>query len=127
MLSFQKNHRPRWSIARLLVTILATLIFLFGLYFIIFGAQLAWLGGSWYYVACGVLLTPAGILMFFRHPLGGWLYLLAWFLTIPWSIYEVGFDLWGWVPRLLGPTLIALAVAISLRHLYSAQKDKRHA
>lgn len=127
MLSSSSSYRSRWTVARLFVQALSVLILLFGLYFIAFGAELAWLGGSWYYAACGLLLTAAGILMLRRHPIGGWAYLLAWFLTIPWTIYEVGFDFWGWLPRLLGPTLIAFAVALSLPHLYRAKKDTHHA
>ncbi|MXV35346.1 MULTISPECIES: glycerol dehydrogenase [unclassified Saccharibacter] len=127
MISSSPSSRSRWKVAPVLIGILAAIILVFGLYFVILGSELAWLGGSWYYVLCGILLTASGILMLRQQAMGGWLYLLAWFLTIPWTIYEVGFDFWGWLPRLLGPTLIAIAVAFSLLALSRIQKEARHA
>lgn len=121
------SHRfTRWTI-RGFLALLSILIILFGLYFLIFGAQLAWLGGSYYYIICGFFLTLSGSLMLGYRSIGGWLYLLTWFFTIPWTIYEVGFDLWGWLPRLFGPTLIASAVVIYLFYVYKIHKDVDHA
>ncbi|GBQ13264.1 glycerol dehydrogenase [Swaminathania salitolerans] len=93
---------------------LALLIGLFGLIFVGGGGYLASLGGSLYYLICGIVLIASGGLMAMGRLLGGWLFLLAWAGTIVWTIYEVGFDWWGWLPRLFGPTLIAILVVLSL-------------
>lgn len=117
---YYPGSRPRP--VDLAIWALAALILLFGLYFIIFGTWLIILGGSWYYTPCGILLCISGMYLFRQNPVGAWSYLLAWALTIPWTIYEVGFHFWGWLPRLFGPTLIAIAVAACLPRLLRNQK-----
>lgn len=119
--------RPKLGPAGLAICALALLVLLFGLYFVIFGSWLILLGGSWYYTPCGILLCISGIYLFRQNPIGVWSYLLAWFLTIPWTIYEVGFHFWGWLPRLFGPTLVAIAVAACLPHLLHNQKGHSNA
>ncbi|MCX5617749.1 glycerol dehydrogenase [Bombella sp. TMW 2.2543] len=121
------SSRPKLGAAGLVTYALALLILLFGLYFVIFGTWLIFLGGSWYYTLCGILLCASGVYLFRQDTLGAWLYLLAWALTIPWTIYEVGFDFWGWLPRLFGPSLLAIAVAACLPHLLRIQKENSNA
>ncbi|GBQ69371.1 D-sorbitol dehydrogenase subunit SldB [Ameyamaea chiangmaiensis NBRC 103196] len=94
--------------------LLGGLITLFGLIFVVGGANLAALGGSFYYVICGLVLLASGILLLLRRALGAALYLLAWIGTLAWTVYEVGFDWWGWLPRLFGPTILAVLVALCL-------------
>ena len=95
-----------------LSTALGVLIALFGLIFIVGGADLIWLGGSWYYLICGVVLLASGALIIAGRVLGAWLFLLAWAGTLAWTAWETSADTdwWGWLPRLFGPTLIAIAV-----------------
>ena len=119
--------RPKLGVVSLVIYALALLILLFGLYFVIFGSWLIILGGSWYYTPCGVLLCISGVYLFRQSPVGAWSYLLAWALTIPWTIYEVGFHFWGWLPRLFGPTLLAIAVAACVPHLLRNQKEHHNA
>ncbi|MCT6819038.1 glycerol dehydrogenase [Bombella apis] len=114
------NEKPKG--ADIAIWAFALLILLFGLYFVIFGSWLILLGGSWYYTPCGLLLCISGIYLFRQSPVGAWTYLLAWALTIPWTIYEVGFNFWGWLPRLFGPTLLAIVVAAFLPRLLRNQK-----
>lgn len=115
-------------LARVLTACLGVLIFLFGLFFLFFGTELAWLGGSCYYVLCGILLTISGILLFKRLRVGAYLYLFAWVATFFWTIYEVQFNWWGWLPRLFGPTLIAIPIIILLPFIYRVRtlKDGRN-
>ncbi|GAA4487554.1 glycerol dehydrogenase [Gluconacetobacter asukensis] len=93
------------------------------------GTELALLGGSLYYILAGTAIIAGGILMLRGSVAGALLYLLAWLLTWPWALWEVGFDGWGLLPRLLGPTLIAVLVVLTipvLRHLQKiamAEKD----
>lgn len=93
---------------------LALLIVLFGFIFIGGGGYLLILGGSAYYLICGIVLLASGLLMAVGRLLGGYLFLLAWAGTLVWTIFECGFDWWGWLPRLFGPTLIAILVVLSL-------------
>ncbi|MBE1723363.1 MULTISPECIES: hypothetical protein [Acetobacteraceae] len=126
-MSPSSSSRPKQGLASLATYALALLILLFGLYFVIFGSWLILLGGSWYYTPCGLLLCISGIYLFRQSPTGAWSYLLAWALTIPWTIYEVGFNFWGWLPRLFGPTLLAVAVVACLPHLLRNQKEHYNA
>ncbi|GBR01569.1 glycerol dehydrogenase [Asaia lannensis] len=93
---------------------LAILIVLFGLIFVGGGGYLLSLGGSAYYLICGIVLLASGLFMAMGRLLGGYLFLLAWAGTLVWTIAECGFDWWGWLPRLFGPTLIAILVVLSL-------------
>ncbi|NVN06245.1 glycerol dehydrogenase [Asaia spathodeae] len=93
---------------------LAILIVVFGLIFVGGGGYLLSLGGSPYYLICGIVLLASGGLMAMGRLLGAYLFLLAWAATLVWTIYEAGFDWWGWLPRLFGPTLIAILVVLSL-------------
>ncbi|CAI9120881.1 glycerol dehydrogenase [Brytella acorum] len=102
------------EIGRIATIILGALILLFGVIFLGGGAELAALGGSWYYILCGIVLTASGVLTIKGRLLGAWLFLLAWAGTLLWTIYEVGFDGWGWLPRLFGPTIILVLVLVSL-------------
>ncbi|OOL19771.1 glycerol dehydrogenase [Bombella intestini] len=121
-MSFFSYPKKKPGVADVVVWVLALLILLFGLYFVIFGSWLILLGGSWYYTPCGILLCISGVYLFRQNLAGAWGYLLAWALTIPWTIYEVGFHFWGWLPRLFGPTLLAIAVAACIPHLLRNQK-----
>ncbi|MDG6093544.1 glycerol dehydrogenase [Acetobacter sp. AN02] len=96
------------------VLCLAVLIILLGLPLVIMGVQLAALGGSFYYVLFGAAIIAAGGLMLFGSVNGAFLYLVAWLVTIPWSLWEAGLDGWGLLPRLLGPTIIAILVALTI-------------
>ena len=102
------------EIGRIATIILGALILLFGVIFLGGGAELAALGGSWYYILCGIALTASGVLTIKGRLLGAWLFLLAWAGTLVWTIYEVGFDGWGWLPRLFGPPIILVLVLVSL-------------
>lgn len=120
-------HKPTTGLANWAVYALATVILLISLFFIIGGIWLISLGGSWYYTLCGIVLFLSSIYLFRSSPLGAWLYLVAWAATIPWTIYEVGFDWWGWLPRLFGPTLLAIPVLCALIFLARKQGESSHA
>ncbi|RFD21400.1 glycerol dehydrogenase [Komagataeibacter melaceti] len=102
--------------------VLAVIIILLGLPLVYMGAELAFIGGSWYYVLCGLAITIAGILMAMGRVAGAALYLAAYAVTWVWALWEVGFDGWGLLPRVLGPTLIAIAVLASLPTLRRLQE-----
>ncbi|WP_194149738.1 hypothetical protein [Oecophyllibacter saccharovorans] len=110
----QPHTQPHSLVIRVGLFVLGLVIVFFGLFFIIAGLQLVWYGGSWYYLLCGPVLVAAGLGLLLGQRWGGWLYLLALAATLLWTIWEVGFEWWGWLPRLFGPTLIGLLVLAAL-------------
>ena len=85
--------------AEWLTLALAIVIILLGLPMVIMGAQLAMLGGSDYYVICGIVVVAAGVLILMSRLLGAFLYLAALAGTWLWAFYEVGVDPVGLLPR----------------------------
>ncbi|MCH4090300.1 glycerol dehydrogenase [Acetobacter sp.] len=115
-------HRPK-SASELATLAVAILIVLLGLPLLIMGAQLAVLGGSLYYVLFGAAIIAGGILMAFGRVVGALVYLAAWICTWPWAFWEVGMDGWGLLPRLFGPSLVAVAVLLTIPVLNRIQRE----
>ncbi len=92
--------------------ILAVFIALVGLVLTAGGIQLVTLGGSFYYVVTGLACLASAWFLFVGSRLGVWIFaaMLAW--TLVWSIWEVGFDGWSLMPRLVGPLVIGLYMAL---------------
>jgi quinoprotein glucose dehydrogenase len=78
------------------------------------GIWLVALGGSPYYVLAGVLALASAVLIFSGRPSGVWLYLLVYALTWIWAVWEVGFDGWALVPRVVAATLVAILALLCL-------------
>ncbi|WP_215745365.1 MULTISPECIES: glycerol dehydrogenase [Gluconobacter] len=97
-----------------LTLLLGGVIILVGLYFVIAGGDLAMLGGSVYYVICGILLVAGGVFMVMGRTLGAYLYLGALAYTWVWSLWEVGFSPVDLLPRAFGPTLLGILVALTI-------------
>lgn len=102
------------------------LIVIIGLPLALGGAQLAWLGGSWYYVIAGLAIVVAGILFVRRNLSGAWLYAAAYIATIIWALWETGLHFWPLVPRLVAPTVLAILVLLVLP-LFPARRGRRKA
>ena len=92
--------------------IYATLLVLVGLAYAIPGALLTFLDGSPYYLGAGVLAIIAGILLWRGRQAGAWVYVALLVLTLVWAVIEVGMDGWQLVPRLVGPALFGLWMAL---------------
>lgn len=92
--------------------ILAVLIALIGAVLTVGGVQLAALGGSFYYVITGLACLASAWFLWTGKMLGVWIFaaMLAW--TLIWAIWEVGFDGWSLMPRLVGPFVIGLYMAL---------------
>lgn len=96
------------------VMVLATIVALFGILIAGGGLWLAVLGGSWYYLLAGLgLLATAGFL-FQRSMVAVWIYLLTYVGTVIWAVWEVGFDGWAQVPRLVAPTIVLVLVLLAI-------------
>lgn len=62
-----------------------------------FGAQIAWLGGDWYYLLTGLMLAAAALMVWTRRPATGLaLVLLAAAVTLFWAVIEIAGK--GWMP-----------------------------
>jgi quinoprotein glucose dehydrogenase len=99
------------------VRVLAALLLLIGAVLAGGGAWLAVLGGSPYYVAAGLGLLVAGLLLWRLRIAGVAVYALVFVGTLVWALWEVGLDGWGLVPRLVGPAVLmvlALGAAAGL-------------
>lgn len=92
--------------------ILAVLIALIGLALTVGGVQLAAYGGSFYYLITGLACLASAFFLWTGRMLGVWIFaaMLAW--TLIWSFWEVGFDAWALMPRLVGPFVIGLYMAL---------------
>ncbi|MQR98133.1 glycerol dehydrogenase [Gluconobacter aidae] len=102
------------TLAEWLTLVLGVIILLVGLFFVIAGADLAMLGGSIYYVLCGILLVASGVFMLMGRTLGAFLYLGALAYTWIWALWEVGFSPVDLLPRAFGPTLLGILVALTI-------------
>lgn len=88
--------------------IFAGLLFVIGLALAGGGLYLALLDGSLYYVVAGSLIVVAAVLLWAGRRAGAWLYFAVVLGTWGWAIWEVGFDGWQLVPRVLLLTALGL-------------------
>jgi len=89
----------------------AWLVALMGLGLSAGGVYLLWLGGSPYYLAAGLVLIGAAGLMGRHRASGAWWVAALAVLSMPWALWESGFDFWALFPRLMAPLALA---AVSL-------------
>jgi len=95
-----------WTVG--LLRLYAIVVGALGLTMLVWGVELATIGGSLYYAVAGGLIALAAVLLFFRRRAGAWLYGAALAITIVWALWEVGFAPWLLLPRLLALTLFGL-------------------
>lgn len=76
------------------------------------GVWLVALGGSAYYLIAGIALLASGVLIARRNVAGVWLYALLFLGTVIWAFWEVGADVWGLVPRIIGPAVLMVLVLL---------------
>lgn len=98
----------------MLVLILGGLLALVGVALAVGGAWLAILGGSLYYLLAGIGLAASGYLLLRGRPLGAYLYLGIFALTVIWALWEVGLNVWALVPRVFGPAVLAILTLLTL-------------
>ncbi|PZU59303.1 MAG: membrane-bound PQQ-dependent dehydrogenase, glucose/quinate/shikimate family [Sphingobium sp.] len=95
-----------------LIRVYAILLVLVGLLLASGGGWLLALGGSPYYLLCGLAVLASGILLWMRRRAGGRLYGLMLLATIAWAIWEVGFNGWALMPRILAPLVLGLVLLL---------------
>jgi quinoprotein glucose dehydrogenase len=82
------------------------------------GAELAWLGGSLYYLLTGIVLIASAWLLWRGRRLGMWLYLLVVGYTLIWSLWEIGLDGWALASRM------GLLVVLALYFLFPGRRRR---
>lgn len=97
---------------RLATFALAIIIFLFAVPLVIGGVYLISLGGSWYYALAGAGLVATAVLLGRQRMAALQLYVVVWLLTVIWAFWEVGFDWWDQVPRLIAPSVVLILILI---------------
>jgi quinoprotein glucose dehydrogenase len=101
--------KPIGKITRL---VLGVLMVIAGLFLACGGAWLVSLGGSFYYFIAGTALLISGVLVAIGRRLGFQLYGGIFLGTAIWALWEVGFDGWLLMPRILGPAILGLVLLI---------------
>jgi quinoprotein glucose dehydrogenase len=85
---------------------------LVGLPLLFGGGWLAALGGSPYYVLAGVACLISGMLIWRRSDVARLVYAGLLLVTAGWSLMEVGLDFYQLLPRMGGPVVIAVLLAL---------------
>jgi quinoprotein glucose dehydrogenase len=104
--------------------IVGALFVLIGVVLLIGGVWLAVVGGSWYYMLCGIGFAASGALLILRRLLGAIVYGVLYLLTVVWALWESGFDGWALVARLVAVTVLLLPV-IALLPWLDARANRR--
>ena len=115
--STDKRGFRRW-----LPGVVAIVLAIFGLPMAAGGIWLITLGGSWYYLLAGVGLLATAWLLFQRSTLALWIYLATFIGTLCWAYWEVGFDAWAQVPRLIAPMVLLVLVLLALPALHGGRR-----
>ena len=92
-----------WRLAFILITLF---IGLFGLAMAIGGVWLIAVGGSLYYALAGLALVAGSVQLVRRRRNAQFIIGAAWVASLAWALWEVGFDGWGLVPRVVGVTVL---------------------
>ena len=103
----------RWS-----RSLYAALLLIVGLTLAIGGTVLLGDGGSAYYLIAGLAVVASAILLWRGNRRGVWLYAAMLIGTVAWSVWEVGFEPWQLVARLVAPLVLGLGLLLpSIRRL----------
>ncbi|MAC82090.1 MAG: membrane-bound PQQ-dependent dehydrogenase, glucose/quinate/shikimate family [Rhodobacteraceae bacterium] len=93
-----------------------------GLAILFYGGQLALAGGSPFYVIMAVGLIASGVQLMRRRQNGLWIYALTLVVSFAWTLFEVGFDKWQWIPR--GALIVFLGILLALPFVVNALVDR---
>lgn len=111
--------------ARIWLTVLGAVIVAAGLFFVLGGAKLALLGGSWYFLVAGAALVASGVLVILRRVGGAGLFGLVLLGTGLWALWEVGLQFWPLVSRLFAMAVGGVVVALSVPLLSRSRAHRR--
>lgn len=116
------NPPSETSAGRWTRRIYALVLAIVGVALLVGGVMLVSAGGSPYYLLAGLLTLGSGVLIWRRDRRGPWLYGTLLVGTLGWSVWEVGFEVWLLVPRLVAPFVLGLGLLLP-----SVRRSSRHA
>ena len=102
---------PRW--ASWPVLLLCLVMLAGGGYLLIGGVQLISLGGSWYFAVAGAGLLLSAWFLARSHVLGLHIFVVVFVGTVIWAIWEVGFQFWPLVSRLVAPAVLGVLIFLA--------------
>ncbi len=91
---------------------MATLFLIVGIAVALAGIWLVSLGGSWYYLGAGLLLTATGALLWRDSTMALVVYAVLLAGTVAWALTEVGLHVWLLMPRLLLPLVVGIVLGL---------------
>lgn len=94
--------------------ILGLALLITGAFYVIGGGKLISLGGSWYFLIAGLIITASAFFIFKKKATGVWLYALAFIGTVIWALIDAGFEFWPLHSRLMFPAGLFAAVMLTL-------------
>lgn len=112
-------------IGRVLTRLFAAILILIGGLILAGGAWLIGLGGSWYYLFAGAGLVVSGVGLWMGALWGVWAYLAIYACTWAWALWEVGWDGWALVPRIVAPTLFLILALLCIPALHVGKAGGR--
>ncbi len=95
-----------------LAGIYAVVLAIVGAVLFVGGIILTTAGGSFYYLIAGVMALASGVLIWRGDRRGAWVYGALLAVTLAWSIWEVGGNVWQLVPRLTAPFVLGLGLLL---------------
>lgn len=102
------------SISAYLYMGVGAVLALTGALLLIGGTILISVGGAWFYALAGAALIGSGVLIAQGRMTGVWLYAGLFVVTFFWSLVEADSNLWAWIPRIVAPLVLLLAVGALL-------------
>lgn len=94
--------------------ILGLALFITGLFYIVGGGKLVSLGGSWYFIISGIIITCSAFFIFKKKAVGVALFALVFAGTLIWSWFDAGWDFWALFSRLMFPAGVFAALLFTL-------------
>jgi quinoprotein glucose dehydrogenase len=106
-----------------MIKLTSIVIAIVGIAMLYMGGKLLLLGGSPFYVVIAIGLLLTAIALFKNKKIALSIYAILMWLVVAWTIYEVGFDKWQWIPRgdIIGLIGVWLALPWIVRPLSKAQ------
>ena len=92
--------------------VLGIIALLLGLALTFGGVWLIALGGSWFYAIAGIAMIVIGFDVYRRRSTALWVAYGLLIVDLLWAFWEVGFDFWQLVPRIMVFLVFALVVSI---------------
>jgi quinate dehydrogenase (quinone) len=113
-------HSWRWA-----YRVVAALCAVFALAFVVGGAYLARLGGSWYFAIAGIVMLAAAVELWRGRARGAWLYAGVLAGSAAWAVWEAGWQFWPLISRLFALGVLGLLVALVVPLLPGPTRARR--